>query len=348
MKLLIVGGTGLISTSITRQLLERGDDVTLYNRGQTESRVPPGARRLEGDRKDYATFEAQMRDAGQFDCVIDMICYTPAEAESDLRAFRGRTNHFIFCSTVDVYNKPAESYPIRDDAPRGGVSAYGKDKAVCEQIFEAAHARGDLPVAILRPAQTYGESRAPIHSLGGGNTAFLDRIRKGKPVIVHGDGTSFWVACHADDVARAFVGAARNERAYGEAYNVTGDEWLTWDAYVQKVAEAMGAPAPLLVHVPTDVLARAFPERGKVTQENFQFPNLFDNTAAQADLGFRYTIPFVEGVRRAVAWLDQRGLIDGASAGDPEYDHFIAAWQRACDAFVAEVALRRHAHAASS
>ena len=326
MKILIIGGTGLISTSLTRQLQERGDQVTLYNRGQSEARTPPGVRTVTGDRKSYAAFEAQLQDGETYDCIIDMICFLPEEAESLLRAVRRKTGNLVVCSTVDVFARPLSQYPIPDDAALGGVSQYGKDKAECERILMAAHARGELPVTILRPAQTYGEGRDFIHVFGRGGGAWK-RLRQGKPVIVHGDGSSLWVACHIDDVARAFAGAAGNERAFGSAYNVTGEEVMTWDQYTERAAEGLGAPPPSIVHIPTDVLARVVPRKAKIIVENFRFHNVFDTSNARRDLGFRYTIPFVEGVRRNAAWLDERGIIE-ASDGDPWQDRVIQAWQR--------------------
>ncbi len=193
MNVLIIGGTGLISTAITRELLARGDTVTHYNRGQRAAASPEGVRRIAGDRQDYAAFERQMAEAGPFDCVLDMICFTPEEAESAVRAFRGRAGQFIFCSTVDVYRKPAGRYPVREDEPRDPASpfTYAADKARCEAVFEAAHARGDFPVT--RPTAIFG-------------AATLLRPPPQGRIIVHGDGRSLW-AVH--DVGRAFAGAPR-------------------------------------------------------------------------------------------------------------------------------------------
>jgi nucleoside-diphosphate-sugar epimerase len=325
-KVLIVGGTGLISTPITRFLLERGDEVTLYNRGQRPVRLATTVPTIHGDRRDAAAFEGQMAAAGSFDCVIDMVCFQPAEAASAVRALRGRTGQYIFCSTVDVYQKPASRYPTREDEPHHPVSAYGVAKAECEALLMAAHARGDLAVTIIRPAHTYGEGSSFVHTFGR-NTGYIDRIRKGKPIIVHGDGSSLWVSCHCEDVARAFVGARGNARVLGRAYHVTGDEWLTWNRHHQGVAEALDAPPPTLVHIPTDLLGAVAPRRAAIVVENFQFNNIFDNTAARADLGFQYTIPWIEGVRRTVAWLDATGRIEN-SDDDPFEDQVIAAWQR--------------------
>ncbi|MCX7848399.1 MAG: NAD-dependent epimerase/dehydratase family protein [bacterium] len=332
MKILIIGGTGLISTAITRALLERGDEVTIYNRGQSAIRFEGAVRRIIGDRRDAEQFEKQVREAGPFEVVIDMICYRPEEAESTLRAVRGIAGQLIVCSTVDVYARPTRRFPIKEDEPRGGVSVYGKQKAMCEKVLLEAWEREGIPVTILRPAQTYGEGGPLIHSLGW-STTFFDRLRKGKPVIVHGDGQSLWCACHVEDVAAAFVGACGNETSYGRCYNVTGEEWMTWDGYHQTVARAIGAPEPRLVHIPTEVLCAA-DERAIVCRENFQFNNIFDTSAARRDLGFAYTIAFEEGVRRTYAWLEAHGAIE-SSETDPAYDRLVAAWEGCKEAFLA-------------
>lgn len=326
MKILIIGGTGLISTPLTHFLLERGDDVTLYNRGKTLSRVPAGTKVLIGDRQQYATFENQMQDAGYFDCVIDMVGYAPGDTDSAIRAFQGRIGQFIFCSTVDVYRKPATRYPYVETEAYGGLNTYSKNKVLCEKALLAAHAQGDFPVTIIRPAYTYGESRGVLYPVGSSD-GYLDRIRKGKPIIVHGDGSSLWVACHIDDVARAFVGALGNSRTFGKSYHTTGEEWMTWDRYHQGVAEALGAPAPQLIHIPTDTLVKIIPDRAGSVGDNFQFNNIFDNSAAHEELGFRYTISWVEGVKRIVSWLekhDKPGIADDNSL----HDRIISAWSQ--------------------
>lgn len=325
MKVLIIGGTGLISTAITQQLLDRGDDVTLYNRGQRALRVSGHPAIIRGDRRDFATFEAQMRAAGTFDAVIDMVGFQRDEAESLIRAWSGRTPQVVYCSSVDVYAKPAHRYPYREDEPHRPRNAYGQGKVDCERALMAAHARGDFAVTIIRPALTYGEGGNLVHSFGRG-TAYYDRMRKGKPIVVHGDGNSLWVSCHIDDVARAFVGALGNPRAFGKAYHATGEEWMTWNQLHAHVAQALGVPLPELVHIPTDLLA-SVAKRAAGCAVNYQFNNIFDNTAARDDLGFRYTVPFIEGVRRTVAWLDAHGRIENSDL-DPYDDRIIAAWRR--------------------
>ena len=328
MRVLIIGGTGLISTAITRFLVERGDAVTLYNRGQTETDIPEEYSAITGNRKDYAAFEAQVAGAGNFDAVIDMIGFVPAEVESAIRAFRGRTGQFIFCSTVDVYTKPASRYPVGEDEEREPRLSfpYAYNKAKCERLLEEAHERGDFPVTIIRPAHTYGEGRGLIHSLGLGGAYYFNRIRLGKPIITHGDGSSLWAACHRDDVGRAFAEAAGNEQTFGKAYHTASEEPMSWNQYHQTVAQAMNAPEPELVHIPTDFLFEIAPKEAEWCKENFQYNNIFDNTSAETDLNFRYTIQFVEGVRRIVDWLDARDRIHDKDE-PPIYGEIIQRWK---------------------
>jgi nucleoside-diphosphate-sugar epimerase len=328
MRVLMIGGTGLISTAITRSLVERGDNVTLFNRGQRPAEVPRDVSRILGDRTAYGEFEARMSEARAYDAVVDMVAFRSEDVESAIRAFGGRIEQYIFCSTVDVYTKPARSYPVREGAERKPSASfpYAYCKAQCERVLEAAHARGEFQVTRIRPAWTYGEGGSILHTFGWG-TYFLDRLRRGQPVIVHGDGTSFWVACHRDDVAQAFLGALGNPRAYGQAYHVTGEEWLTWNAYHQIVANALGAPPPTLVHIPTELLGRVAPEMAEWCVENFHYNNIFDNTAARADLGFEYRIPFSEGARRVIAWREAHGGFE-SSDDHPFYDAILTAWER--------------------
>ncbi len=326
MKTLIIGGTGNISTGIVRLLLERGEDVTLYNRGKTEVAFAGDYKTIIGDRTDYAAFEAQMAAAGTFDCVIDMIGFEVEEAHSIVRAFSGRAGRFIFCSTVDVYTKPALSYPLREGVERAPSPTfpYAYKKAQMEKVLERAHERGDLPLTIIRPAATYEDKREPIGLVGGG---ILQRIRQGKPLIVLGDGCVLWAFSHRDDVAPAFVGAMDNAETIGKAYHAAGEEIMTWQTYYATVARALGAPAPEFVHIPTDQLLKLAPKAAEWCGINFQYNNVFDNTAARADLGFRYTIPWERGARQMVEYHDARGQIDGYKAG-PLCDKIVAEWKK--------------------
>jgi len=336
MRILIIGGTGLISNSITRQLLESGHDVTHYNRGKTAGLGEPTPT-IEGDRRDRERFAEQMRAEGEWDAVIDMICYLPEDAQQDLAAFAGRAGQLIVCSTIDVYAKPAARYPITEAEPHAPLNDYARNKSLCEGILLGASSSA-MPVTIIRAGHTYGPGsvhRGHVVTCFGGRSTVADRIRKGKPIIVHGDGNSFWTSCHADDVARGFGGALGNSECHGKAYHVPGEEWLSWNRYFAIVAEAMGAPAPDLIHIPTDTLSRALPKRTRSLQDNFQFNNIFDNSAARRDLGFRYTIPFLAGMQKTLEWvISGPGFEDCAL--EPWYDEVIAAWKRGSESFELE------------
>ncbi len=304
MRILIIAGAGLIGSAIVRRLLDRGHAVTAVDR-VGPSRLPPGVASLTLDRRDFASFEAAVAGSGPWDAVIDMICFRPDEAESAVRAVRGNTAHYIMTSTIDVYRKPASRYPYTEAEGFGGLGEYARNKVACERVLWAAHEKGDLPLTVIRPGATYGVGHGPVHILGA--RFYADRLRRGKPIVVHGDGSSFWPSCYVDDTARAFEGAVDNVATIGRAYHVTGEEWVTWDQHHRIVAEAIGAPPPTLVHIPTDMLARLAPDRTDWVVDNFQFNNLFDNSAAHADLGFRATVPLREGAARWYAALEAAG-----------------------------------------
>ena len=327
MKILIIGGTGLISSPMTSRFLESGADVTVFNRGKRKPELPDKVKQILGDRTDYAEFEKRMLESDKFDVVVDMVNYQPEDALSLSRAFAGRVGQVIVCSTVDVYSHPARTLPITEAEPLGPTSwDYSTKKALIEKSLIVAQERGDFPVTILRPAHTYDDNGALLHSLGG-RTTYLDRLRKGKGIITHGDGTSLWVSCHAVDVARAFVAAAGNPVAFNRSYHLPGEEWLTWNQIHEIVAEALGAPKPNLIHIPTDLLARAIPKRSYISQINFSYHNIYDTTAARRDLNFKYTIPFAEGAKRVVRTLLEQNRIENCE-NDPTDDLVITAWDK--------------------
>lgn len=328
MKVLIIGGTGIISTPISRALAAQGCDVLLYNRG---SHPIEGTRQITGDRFDRAAFAQQMDDVlareGRFDCVIDMILFHPDDLPDVIRAFGGRVGQYIFCSTVDVYTKTRSGYPIGEDFARDPNPAfeYAYNKALLEKGLEDAARQGAFPLTIFRPAATYNDASAPIAALGPG-LALLRRMRQGKPVIVLGDGNGIWASTYCDDVAAAFTAAAGNPAAFGRAYNVTGEEWMTWKTYYRAAAAALGAPEPEFVPIPAGLLARITRGAANWSDWNFQYNNIFDNALARADLGYRYTLPWAEGAARMAAYHDRLGAIDAAPPF-PLYDRVVEAWK---------------------
>ena len=330
MKVLIIGGTGNISTPLSKMLLEQGHELTLFKRDATTPDWLSRAGIITGDRSRREEFRQKLGGLGSFDCVIDMICYEPEDAFCDIELFRGRAGQFIFCSTVDVYAKTPASYPVTE---RNGVVEalpsfpYAYKKVLCERALWEAHQHGDFPVTIIRPTFTYNETWSPgIHSFGG-QRYHLDRIRRGKPIILHGDGTSVWVATYRDDVARAFVGAVGNRKALGEDYNLSGDEWMTHNHIWRTIARVMGAPEPDFLYIPTEILARLAPKQAEWCRENFRHNNLFDSAKAKSHLGFRYTVRFEEGVRKCLDYLTRNNLIEDCEKY-PFYDRIVEAWRK--------------------
>jgi nucleoside-diphosphate-sugar epimerase len=327
MHVLFIGGSGLISTSISRQLIERGDKVTFFNRGKTPVRLPEGSYEvINGDRSDYAAFENTFADK-KYDIVVDMFAFHPDAAASDIRAFAGRTGQFIFCSTVCVYSGPVKTIPVPETEPYHSIGGYGKNKAACEELLLQAHAEGKMPVTIMRPSHSYGEGGPVIRPVGPADT-FIDRLRKGKPVLVQGDGNGLWASCHVDDVAKGFIATMGNSKCYGQAYNITADEYFSWNMYHEQVAEVAGGTY-LPVYIPTDLLHERAPGLTGGTWEIFAWPSIFDNSKIKRDTDYPgQTIPFKEGVRRTLAWMEENNKI-ADSAKDTEEDILIEWWQKA-------------------
>ena len=324
MHVLFIGGTGLISTAIARQLLGSGHLVTLFNRGKSENRLPPGAEVIVGDRKDYAAFELTFADKS-YDVVVDMVAFHPDDTASAIRAFTGRCGQFIHCSTVCVYSGPVSQIPTTETEPYHSVGGYGQNKIACEKLLLEAHTDNQFPMTIMRPSHSYGEGGSVIRSFGQADT-FIDRLRKHKPIVVQGDGNSPWGACHVDDVARGFIGVMGNPKCIGEAYNIAGDEYMTWNQYHEQVTEVVGGTFTP-VHIPTDTLREAAPNWTVGTYEIFQWPSIFDNAKIKRDTNYTgQTINFKEGVKRTVAWLEGENKI-ADSDGDDYEDRLIAAWQ---------------------
>ncbi len=292
MQVLILGGDGLIGTAIARQLVGGGHRVTVLRRG-APSADDHGVRTIRGDR-DRRDDLVAARDAATYDAVIDMICFDAARAESAVEVFGGAVPQWIHCSTVDVYRKDTGRYPLRENAERAArpTFPYAVGKIGAELALERAAASGAFALTLIRPAATYaGGAVAPFGSFG----LMLERVRDGRPVILPGDGSSIWTAAHRDDVAAAFVGAVGNPVAFDRAYHVAGEELLTWREYWRTLGRAVGVE-PVFAYVPTDLLGRVAGDDATWCVENFQYDNIFDCSAARADLGYHYRTTWEDGV----------------------------------------------------
>ena len=302
MKILFIGGTGKISTAVSQQVMAKGFELYLLNRG-LQSKNPAGSHSLTADVNQPKAARAALRDL-QFDAVVDWIAFTPEHIERDLALFKGRTKQFIFISSASAYQKPPVHYLITESTPlHNPFSDYARNKIACEERLLRAYREEKFPVTIVRPSYTYNHY-FPVAVGGFGCYTLADRLKRGKPIIVHGDGSSLWVMTHAEDFGRGFVGLLGNRQAIGHAFHITSDEVLTWNQIYQTIAEVLGVEANI-VHIPSDFIAQKAPQYAGSLLGDKSWSVVFDNAKIKTFVpGFQAAIPFREGIRRTAAWFD--------------------------------------------
>ena len=305
MKILFIGGTGIISTACTALAARRGMELTLLTRGQKlPSELPPGVKTIIADVNDPAL--AQKLGGQSFDAVVDWIGYTPADIERDLRLFRGRTRQFVFISSTSAYQKPPTHYLLTESTPLANPFwEYARNKIACEERLMKAYRDEGFPVTIVRPSLTYGETSIPLvlNSWQKPYTA-VDRMLRGQKMIVPGDGTSLWVVTHNTDFAKGLVGLLGQPQAIGEAFHITSDEVRTWDQLFQIVGAAVGVE-PQLVHIPSDFIAACIPEKSGTLLGDKSVSVVFDNSKIKRFVpDYSATTTFAEGVRQTLAWFN--------------------------------------------
>ena len=300
MRVLFIGGTGVISTACSELALERGIDLFILNRGRSGRQVPAGARVIQADIRDSAATGAALRGM-EFDVVVNWVAFTPDQVDADIELFRGRTGQYLLISSASVYQTPPVRLPVTEDTPlENPLWQYSRDKIACEQRALRAAAEEAFPVTIVRPSHTYDRTKLPIR---GGYT-MIDRMRRGVPVVIHGDGTSLWVLTHSTDFARGFVPLLGEPAAIGEAFHITSDDLLTWNAIYAAVGEAAGVE-PIPLHVPSDWIAAFDPDWGASLLGDKAHSMIFDNSRIRTIVpDFEARIPFSEGAREIVEWFD--------------------------------------------
>jgi len=301
MKVLFIGGTGFISTSVSRMAIERGMELYLLNRGISSAEIP-GAHQLTGDIHNPESMRNALKDL-KFDVVVDWFAFTPEDIERDLAVFRGRTKQFVFISSASAYQKPVVNYIITESTPlKNPYWDYSRNKIACEDLLMKAYRDEDFPVTIVRPSYTYA-TYLPVAIGGFGGYTLANRLLKGKPIIVHGDGTSLWVNTHAEDFAIGFLGLLGNEKAIGQAFHITSDEVLTWNQIYQTIADELGVEAKM-IHIPTDFIIKEVPRITGDLIGDKSWSVVFDNSKIKSFVPeFQATIPFREGMRRALEWF---------------------------------------------
>ena len=326
MKILFIGGTGIISSACSRLALDRGIDLFLLGRGKSPRPPDPRAQYLVADGHDGPSI-ARATAGHSFDAVVQWIAFTPDEIERDIALFADKTRQYLFISSASAYQTPPGRLPVTESTPLSNPFwKYSRDKIACEDALIRAYRERGFPMTVVRPSHTYDKTLLPPH----GGWAVVERMRRAAPLIVHGDGTSLWTLTHHADFARGLVGLLGMESAVGETFHITSDEALTWDRIHHLLARAAGASAKI-VHVPSELIARYDGEWGASLLGDKMHSMVFDNTKIKRYVpDFSATIPFESGAREIVEWYDgaaERRTIDPSYEATVE--KILAAYARA-------------------
>jgi nucleoside-diphosphate-sugar epimerase len=324
LRVLFIGGSGVISSACSRVAVESGIELFVLNRGRGSLRPPPpGTTMLHADVREPQSVRDVIKDL-DFDSVVDWVAFTPGQVQADIDLFSGRTGQYVFISSASAYQTPPARMPVTESTPlRNPFWQYSRDKIACEDLLVAAYREQEFPATIVRPSHTYDKTVVPFD--GGWTVA--GRMLAGKPVIVHGDGTSLWTLTHHEDFARAFVPLLGHPRTLGEAFHITSDDVLSWNQIAGTVAAALGVTARV-VHVPSDVIAAADPDWGAGLLGDKAHSMVFDNAKVRSVVpGWRAVIPFEQGAREIAGWY----LADPARQVTDEHldavmDKLAAAW----------------------
>jgi nucleoside-diphosphate-sugar epimerase len=328
MKALFIGGTGVISTSSSRLAVERGIELWTLNRGRRNV-VIPSVQTITAD----ISRPAEVADAIKghtWDAVVNWIAYTPADIERDVGLFAGKTRQYIFISSASAYQKPLRCPIVTESTPLcNPFWEYSRNKIACEEGLMRAYREQAFPATVVRPSLTYNDTSIPL-AMGGGDYTIVDRMKRGRPVIVHGDGTSLWTITHADDFAKGLVGLLGHPLAVGEPFHITSDELLTWDQIYQSVAAAAGVEAKI-VHIASDFIVHCEPSLQGSLLGDKAVSAIFDNNKIKRFVpGYVATIPFHQGIRRTLAWFEadptRMRITDRTNEA---IDRILAAYQKA-------------------
>jgi len=305
MKVLFIGGTGIISTAVSQLAVDKRLDLYLFNRGINNEFLPQGAKVIVGDINDYENAKEQL-DKYEFDVVVDWIAFTPDDIERDIKLFKNKTKQFIFISSASVYQKPLEHYLITESTPISNPFwEYARNKIASEYRLCEEYSKTGFPYTIVRPSFTYGVTLIPaIVTNNKMPITLIDRIRKGKKVIVPGDGSSLWVMTHNTDFAKGFVGLLGNENAVGEVFHITSDEVLTWDQITRTIGEVAGTE-PNIVHIPSDLINYYAPDIGAGLLGDKSTSVVFDNSKIKKFVPeFECTVKYKEGITKSLEWIE--------------------------------------------
>ena len=303
MKVLFIGGTGIISTAVSKMAADRGMDLYLFNRGSKDISVKD-IQQIKGDINNKQEISNFLKE-NHFDCVVNWINYIPEHVQRDIQLLKNKTSQYIFISSASVYQKPLLHPVITESTPLSNPFwDYSRNKILCEEILNRAYREEGFPMTIVRPSLTY-DKVFPVAVGGWGGFTLADRLCKGKKVIIHGDGTSLWTVTHADDFARGFLGLIGHQQAIGHSFHITSDEILTWDQIYRIIADSLGV-IPDIIHIPSDFIYKVNPDIGVGLIGDKAYSTIFDNSKIKMFVpGFRAVIPFNEGIKRTINWFNE-------------------------------------------
>ncbi|WP_112182443.1 NAD-dependent epimerase/dehydratase family protein [Paraliobacillus zengyii] len=306
MKVLFIGGTGLISKEVSKLAVEEGVDLYLLNRGNRNSFVPEGAKVIYGDinnRKEMNT----LLDEHHFDVVVNWIVFTEADIERDIAYFTGKTEQYIFISTVATYQRPPLHYMVDESTPQHNPWwKYASEKIACEDRLRQELRENGFPMTIVRPSQTYGNTSIPFAVTSGVHPwTLIDRIINGKKIIVPGDGSSLWTITHNTDFAKGLVGLLGNSETIGEAFHITSDEVKTWDQYLAVLGKVVGVK-PRIIHMTSESISLFMPEFKAPLFGDASTSYVVDNSKIKSFVpGYKATTNFEQGIRESIAYFEE-------------------------------------------
>lgn len=329
MKILFIGGTGIISVASVELAAKRGYEVSVLNRGNKG--VPEGCSQIVGDANDLDQMKSVLADTS-WDAVVDFVSFTVENIENRIAAFTGKTRQYFFISSASAYQRPSRNYLVTESTPlENPFWDYSRDKIACEDRLMAELRENAFPVTIIRPSLTFGDTQIPL-AMNSWQLPFtaIQRMRDGKPLIIPGDGSSLWTITHNTDFAKGLVGLLGNETAIGHAFHITSDEVLTWDQIYESTAAAAGVANPKFIHIASDFISECIPEHlGSLTGDKATSA-VMDNTKIKRYVpDYVATTRFAEGVKKTLAWFDadkSRQVID--EEANASYDKLIELYQK--------------------
>lgn len=326
MKVLFIGGTGTISQAVSKLAVEKGIDLYLFNRGNNNQFAPDEAKIIEGNIRNYGEAKEKLKNH-EFDVVVNFVAYTAEHVKNDIKLFKNQIEQYIFISSASAYQKPQTEYLIDESTPLANPYwEYSRNKIACEDILINEYRKNAFPFTIVRPSHTYSKNKIPASINSSKSWALVDRMRRGKKILVHGDGTSLWTMTHNSDFAVGLVGLIGNIKAIGHAFHITSDETLNWNQIYKRIGRAAGVKIDI-VHAASEKIAQYDQKYSGSLLGDKALSVVFDNTKIKRFVPeFKAATYFAEGIQQTIDWFDN----------NPEYKEVDEEWNKLIDKIIRE------------